>query len=355
MKNKKLLVMLGALVVLLVGVFAFSLADSSEGETQEEVPATSEGTDTSEVSEETDEDETFVVGILQTTSHPALDAITKGAIDGLAENGYVDGENTEVLFQNGQGDQNLMNTMAQSLVEDGADILIGIGTPASQAFANATDEIPIIMGAVSDPVGAGLVDSEETPGKNITGVKDEAPVQAQLDMMLELLPEASDIGVLYSSGEDNARAEAERAITAIEDMGLNPVEYTVSSTNEIQQTVATMSQEVDAIYLPTDNTIASAFDTVVSEANRYDVPLIPTVDSMIAQGGLATVGINQTDTGFESGRMAAEVLDGTDPSDFPVYVLNEGDKLVNLEQAELLGIDIPQSVLDEATVIESDE
>ncbi|MER2064177.1 MAG: tryptophan ABC transporter substrate-binding protein [Alkalibacterium sp.] len=355
MKNKKLLVMLGALVVLLVGVFAFSLADSGEGETQEGSPETSEETETSEATEETDEEETFVVGILQTTSHPALDAITEGAIDGLAENGYVDGENTEVVFQNGQGDQNLMNTMAQSLVEDGADILIGIGTPASQAFANATDEIPIIMGAVSDPVGAGLVDSEEAPGKNITGVKDEAPVQAQLDMMLELLPEATDIGVLYSSGEDNARAEAERAVTAIEDMGLTPVEYTVSSTNEIQQTVATMAQEVDAIYLPTDNTIASAFDTVVSEANRYDVPLVPTVDSMIAQGGLATVGINQTATGFESGRMAAEVLDGTDPSDFPVYVLREGDKLVNLEQAELLGIDIPQSVLDEATVIEAND
>ncbi|MDZ7835942.1 MAG: ABC transporter substrate-binding protein [Alkalibacterium sp.] len=207
----------------------------------------------------------------------------------------------------------------------------------------------------SDPVGAGFVDTEENPGKNVTGVKDEAPVQAQLDMMLELLPEATEIGVLYSSGEDNARAEAERAITAIEEMGLNPVEYTVSSTNEIQQTVATMAQEVDAIYLPTDNTIASAFDTVVSEANRYDVPLIPTVDSMIAQGGLATVGINQTDTGFETGRMAAEVLDGTDPSEFPVYVLSEGDKLVNLEQAERLGVDIPQSVLDEATVIESND
>lgn len=346
MKNKKLLVMLGALVVLLVGVFAFSMMDSGNGASEDEGTGQAEGTD---------EQETFMIGILQTTSHPALDAITEGAIDGLEENGYVDGENTEIVFQNGQGDQNLMNTMAQSLVEDGADLLIGIGTPASQAFANATDDIPIIMGAVSDPVGAGLVESQEEPGKNVTGVKDEAPVKAQLDMMMEVLPEASEIGVLYSSGEDNARAEAERAITAIEELGLNPVVYTVSSTNELQQTVATMAQEVDVIYLPTDNTIASAFDTVVSEANRYDVPLIPTVDAMIAQGGLATVGINQTDTGFETGRMAAEVLDGTDPSTFPVYVLSEGDKLINADQAELLGLDIPQSVLDEATVIEADE
>ncbi|WP_423190130.1 tryptophan ABC transporter substrate-binding protein [Alkalibacterium sp. f15] len=342
MKRKGLFLTLGVIVLLLVGVFAFSMADSGNDESQE-------GTETSE------EQETFVVGILQTASHPALDAITEGAIEGLAENGYVDGENTEIVFQNGQGDQNLMNTMAQSLVEDGADLLIGIGTPASQAFANATDDIPIIMGAVSDPVGAGLVASEEAPGKNITGVKDQAPVEAQLAMMLEMLPEAMEIGVLYSSGEDNSRAEGERAEKAIEELGLNPVTYTVSSTNEIQQTVATMAQEVDVIYLPTDNTIASAFDTVVSEANRYDIPLIPTVDSMIAQGGLATVGINQTDTGFETGRMAAEVLQGKNPSGFPVFVLSEGDKLVNQQQADLLGIEIPQTVLDEAIMIETNE
>ncbi|OJF91198.1 tryptophan ABC transporter substrate-binding protein [Alkalibacterium sp. 20] len=342
MKRKGLFLTLGVIALLLIGVFTFSVVNSGNDESQE-------GTETPE------EQESFVVGILQTASHPALDAITEGAIEGLAENGYVDGENTEIVFQNGQGDQNLMNTMAQSLVEDGADLLIGIGTPASQAFANATADIPIIMGAVSDPVGAGLVASEEAPGKNITGVKDQAPVEAQLAMMLEMLPEAMEIGVLYSSGEDNSRAEGERAEKAIEELGLNPVIYTVSSTNEIQQTVATMSQEVDVIYLPTDNTIASAFDTVVSEANRYDIPLIPTVDSMIAQGGLATVGINQTDTGFETGRMAAEVLQGKNPSEFNVFVLSEGDKLVNQQQADLLGIEISQTVLDEAIMIETNE
>ncbi|MDN6326903.1 MAG: ABC transporter substrate-binding protein [Alkalibacterium sp.] len=347
MKNKKLMIILGALALLLVGVFAFSLGDAKDNKDSKE------NTTNDKNSEISGDQESIVVGILQTTSHPALDAITEGARKGLSENGYVDGENAEIIFQNGQGDQNLMNTMAQTLVEDGADILIGIGTPASQAFANATDDIPIIMGAVSDPVGAGLVDSEEVPGKNITGVKDEAPVKAQLDMMLELLPEATDIGVLYSSGEDNAQAEAERAINTIEEYDLNPVTYKVSSTNEIKQTVATMTQEVDAIYLPTDNTIASAFNTVVNEANRYNVPLIPTVDSMIAQGGLATVGINQMDTGVESGRIAAEVLDGADPSDFPVYVLDRVDKLINIEQAELLEIDVPQSLLDDATIIES--
>lgn len=346
MKSKGMFITIGAILIVLIGVFVTSLtnADSSESDNE-----------TEQAAGESSEQEILTVGILQTTSHPSLDEITAGSIEGLANHGYVDGENIEVVFQNAQGDQNLMNTMAQSLVDEGADLLIGIGTPASQAFANATSEIPIIMGAVSDPVGAGLVESEDVPGTNVTGVKNQAPVEAQLGLMQDILPDAQKVGLLYSSGEDNSRAEGERVTQVLEDMGLEAVTYTVSSTNEIQQMVATLSQEVDVIYLPTDNTIASAFDTVVSEADRYDTPLIPTVDLMIAQGGLATVGINQTEMGEEAGRMAAEVLDGQDPSDFPVFVLSEGDILVNQEKADRLGITFPQSVLDDATIIDNNE
>ena len=346
MRKKGLFLTLGVILLLLAGVFTYSIVSSDEKAELEE---------STQTANDSKEQQQVKIGILQTTSHPALDAITEGSIDGLEENGFIDGENAEIILQNAQGDQNLMNTMAQSLVEQGADLLVGIGTPASQALANATADIPIIMGAVSDPVGAGLVETEENPGKNITGVKNEAPVDAQLAMMAEILPEAEEIGLLYSSGEDNSKAEGERAEKAIEAMGLTPITYTVSSTNEIQQTVAAMAREVDVIYLPTDNTIASAFDTVVSEANRHGIPLIPTVDTMIQQGGLATVGINQTSMGFEAGRMGAEVLQGQDPGKLPVFVLSEGEKLLNRQQADLLSIEIPQSVLEKATIIQTGE
>lgn len=340
MKNKRMMVVLGLIAAVLIGTFIFSLNNSNTDATEPQTTG-----------EPSDSKDFVKIGILQTTSHPALDDITAGAIEGLAEYGYIEGENAEIMMQNGQGDQNLMNTMAQSLVEDGADLLVGIGTPASQALANATNDIPIILGAVSDPVGAGLVESEEAPGGNITGVKDQSPVKAQLELMLTVLPNIEHIGLLYSSGEDNALAEAKRAEQAAEELGLTTVTYTASGTNELQQLVATLSQEVDAIYLPTDNTIASAFDTVVSEATRYDIPLVPTVDSMVAQGGLVTVGINQRQLGFESGRMGAEVLDGTDISSFPVYVFDEGDNIINLNQAETLGITIPEEILNDATII----
>lgn len=335
MKNKKMILIVGLLLVLLGGGLVSSMGQAAETGAKGE--------------------KELKIGILQTTSHPALDEITEGVKDGLEEHGYVEGEGVTIDFQNGQGDQNLMNTMAQNLVDSGVDLLVGIGTPASQALANATSEIPIILGAVSDPVGAGLVESEEAPGGNITGVKDQSPVEAQLALMLELLPDTRHIGLFYSSGEDNAHAEAERAKEAAEALGLTTTTYTASGTNDVQQMVGLMAQEVDAIYLPTDNTIASAFDTVVKEATRYHTPLVPTVDAMINQGGLVTVGINQRLLGFESGRMGAEVLDGKDISTLPVYVFSEGDGLINKKQADELGIEISEIVLEQATLVETNE
>ncbi|MFC6464017.1 tryptophan ABC transporter substrate-binding protein [Marinilactibacillus sp. GCM10026970] len=339
MKRRGMLATFALIFAVLIVGFFFPSGQSANQNTTNEVA-------------ETTEERQITVGLLQTTSHPSLDEIREGTIQGLADNGYVEGENLTINFQNAQGDQNLMNTMASSIVSDGADIVIGIGTPASQALTNATSDIPIIMAAVSDPVGSGLVESEEVPGGNVTGVKNQAPVEDQIRLMTDILPEVQTVGMLYSSGEDNARAEANRAQVAIENAGLDLKVYTVSNTNEIQQMVANMSREVDVIYLPTDNTIASAFNTVVSEADRYNMPLIPTVDLMIAQGGLATIGISQVQLGVDSGRMAAEVLDGRDPADFPVYIALGGEQLINVEKAEAIGVTIPEEILENSVIIE---
>lgn len=337
MKKNRLVLVIVIIGIILAGAFFLSretgTADPDNGET-----------------ENTHVD----IGILQTTSHQSLDDIREGIIQGLEENGYTDGENATIHFQNAQGDQSQMNTMATTFVEDNVDIMIGIGTPASQALANASQNIPIIMGAVSDPVGSGLVESDEAPGGNVTGVKNVTPIAAQLELLREIAPDMTELGLLYSSGEDNSQAEGERAAVLAEELGFEPKTYKVSNSNDIAQMVATMSQEVEAIYLPTDNTIASAMETVVNEANRYNIPLIPTVDQMIQQGGFATVGINQTEMGVEAGRMAAEVLNGdSDPATTPTFVLEEGEVLVNEEQAERLGIEIPQSVLDRARIVET--
>lgn len=290
---------------------------------------------------ETKETEMKSVGILQFVSHPALDQITEGIKEGLKQAGFEEGKNLKINFQNGQADQSKLDTMSQQLVQDRSDVLIGVATPAAQALANTTDSLPIVLGAVTDPVGAGLVDSNEEPGGNITGVSDQPPVAAQIKLAHELLPKAKKVGILYSSAEANSKYQVSQAEKAITDLRMAPVKKAVASTNEIAQAVQVLSRSVDFIYIPLDNTIASAMETVMSEADKNDTPVIPSVDTMVQQGGLATVGINQKELGIQTGKMAAEILKGSSvPKTTPIYTFKDGDTIINKEQAERFNVDL---------------
>lgn len=294
------------------------------------------------------------VGVLQFVSHPALDQIYKGIQTGLKENGYKDGENMQIVFQNGQADQSKLATMSQQLIQEKkSDVLIGIATPAAQALANTTSEIPIILGAITDPVSAGLVADDQKPGGNITGVSDKSPVDAQFDLAMEIMPKSKKVGILYASSEENSKYQVEEAKKIAEEKGLAVKTFAVPSSNEIAQTVQVMTSEVDFIYIPTDNTIANAMQTVVSEANKTKTPIIPSVDTMVEQGGLATVGINQFELGVQTGKMAADVLSGkAKPETTPIYTFKTGDIIINQKQAEKLGISIPENIKSKATIIE---
>ncbi|MBL1225939.1 tryptophan ABC transporter substrate-binding protein [Enterococcus sp. BWR-S5] len=327
MKSKKLTAVIGVLVLFLV----VSFFTEKQDESKEELPT---------------------VGVLQYVSHPALDEIYRGIQDGLKESGYEDGKNMTIAFQNGQADQSKLATMSQQLIDKKADVLIGIATPAAQALANTTNEIPIILGAITDPVSAGLVASNDKPGDNITGVSDKSPVDAQFDLAIKLLPKASSVGILYSSAEENSKYQAAEAEKAAKALGLSAKSYVVPSSNEIAQTVQVMSGEVDFIYIPTDNTIANAMQTVVNEANKTKTPIIPSVDTMVEEGGLATVGINQYELGVQTGKMAADILSGkSEPATTPIYTFNTGDIIINEEQAQKLGVVIPENLKKEAKLV----
>ena len=150
------------------------------------------------------------VGILQFVSHEALDEITRGVKEGLKQSGYTEGDNLTIEFQNGQADQSKLATMSQQLLNKGADVLVGIATPAAQALANTTKDVPIVLGAVTDPVGANLVADMDKPGGNITGVSDKTPVATQFELAQELMPEAKSVGILYSSTEDNSSIKQQK-------------------------------------------------------------------------------------------------------------------------------------------------
>ncbi|MEG0285232.1 MAG: tryptophan ABC transporter substrate-binding protein [Vagococcus sp.] len=329
MKNKKLLLVVGAIGLFLIGSF---IKDNKE-------------------MEEKERNDLPVIGVLQFVSHPALDDIYQGMIDQLKKEGYEDGKTAKIVFQNGQADQSKLTSMSQHLINEKADILVGIATPSAQALANQTSDIPIILGAISDPKSAGLVEDNNKPGGNITGVSDQSPVEAQLELVNSLLPNKKKMGILYSSAEDNSSSQVKKVKEQAEGQGYQVSEYAVPSTNEISQMMQVLAREVDLLYIPTDNTMANAMQTIVDVANQYKLPVIPSVDTMVEQGGLATVGINQYELGVQTGKMVAEVLKGNSvPATTPIYTFETGDIIINQKQAEFLGISIDKEIRDKAII-----
>lgn len=292
-------------------------------------------------------DQEVSVGILQLVSHPSLDEIQQGIQDSFEE----DGSQVEINLQNAQGDQNNLNTMSQRFVYQEADLMIGIATPAVQALANASSDIPIIMAGVTDPIEAGLMKDLNQPGRNISGVRDLTPYQDQIDLIQTILPDLSSLGIIYSSGEVNSAKQSQAAKDYAQSLGMEVKEATISSPNDLIQVAAQLCQEVEAIWVGTDNNIASAFPSLVEVANDNQVPIFPAVYEMVASGGLATQGLSQYQIGRLSGQMALEVLAGADIANLPVQDPTETELVVNPDQADRLGLTIPSEILEEADIL----
>src|SRR5699024_6099936 len=205
---------------------------------------------------------TIKVGILQMVSHPALNQIHQGIISGLKDEGFKESKNIKVEFQNAQDDQSNMKTMAQQLA-DHDDILFGIATPAAQALVNSADKsTPIMMAGISDPAGSGLVKSEKHPGGNVTGSSGDSPLDKQLQLIRDIMPQAKKIGVIYTSSDAGGQSNAKKFAKLVKKAGLQPKMYTIANTNDMQQISQQMANNVDAIYAPQDNGVASSMKTL---------------------------------------------------------------------------------------------
>lgn len=295
------------------------------------------------------------IGILQYVTHDALDEIERGIEDGLADAGY-DKANAKITVLNAEGDQSKIQTMSKQLVHAKNDVVIGIATPATQGLASATKDIPVVMGAISDPVGAKLVKNLKKPEGNVTGVSNKVPIKQTVEMIQEITPNAKTIGVLYASSEDNSVSQVADFKKYAKAAGINVIEYAVPSTNEIKTTMSVMTGKVDAVFVPQDNTIASAFSTVVNSANAAKIPVYSCVDTMVEQGSIASVAQSQYDLGVETAKIAIKLLAGKKVSDVPVNIVNTGTPTLNLKEAQELGITIPDSMLSKATVaVKADE
>ena len=332
MKVNKIFV---AFAVLLVCVLGYGFFSSKKGEETKKV-------DNKEVK----------VGVLQLLSHPALDQIYKGLEDGLKKEGYEVGKNLKINLQNAQGDQSNLASMGQKLVTDNNDILVGITTPATLSLSNATKDKPIIMGGITYPVEAGLIKAENKSGNNITGVSDRTPIKQQLEIMKKVLPSMKKVGILYTASEDNSVKQAQEAEKLAKELGLEVKVSTVANTNDIQQVTESLASQTDAIFVPIDNTIASAMATVVKVTDAKKIPVFPSADTMVADGGLLGLGVDQYQIGVETAKVVAKVLKGADTKDMPIVLANEGVIYLNEAKAKQLGIEIPKEIKDKAKVVD---
>ena len=204
------------------------------------------------------------------------------------------------------------------------------------------------MGAVTDPAGANLVKDLKQPDGNITGVSDHNPAKQQLNLIKQLTPNVKTIGILYSSSEDNSKTQVEEFTTLAEKAGYKVLPYSVPSTNEIASTMNVMTGKVDAIWIPIDNTIASAFSTVVSSNQTVKKPIYPSATAMVKEGGLGSVVVDQKELGVATGKITAKILKGAKPANTAVEIFTTGKTVINKKVAAQLGITIPDDVLKKA-------
>ena len=291
-------------------------------------------------------EESYQIGITQIVEHPSLDAAREGFKQALADAGL------EVSYdeQNAQGDQSTATSIATTFAGDDLDMILAIATPTAQASVQAITDVPILITAVTDPVEAGLVDSWEAPGGNVTGTSDINPVDEQLSLLGEFAPDAQSVGIVYSAGEVNSQIQVDLAREAADELGLEIQEATVTNSSEVQQ--AAESLDVDAYYVPTDNTVVSALEALLQVAESQSLPVIAADGASVERGALGTYGLDYERLGYQTGEMAIQVLtEGADPAEMPVETLSELSLIVNSGTAERLGVELPAELVESADTV----
>ena len=283
----------------------------------------------------------FRIGISQFITHQSLDATREGFVDELAKQGYVEGENIEIDFQNAQGEQRNLKTISQQLAES-SDVVLAIATPSAQSLANTTQTTTVIFSAVTDPVSAKLVESREHPGGNVTGTSDQSSdaISTQINLIKKVLPKAKSIGILYTQSEPNSVVQKDEAKRLLEEKGFTVVEKTILDSNNVKAAAESLMTEVDMVFVPTDNIVSSTMETVKQVSIKHKVPVFGGSTEMVALGGLYNYGTNYEELGRQTARMLVRILKGEKPENIAVELPEKLELHTNQEMAAALGIDI---------------
>lgn len=293
----------------------------------------------------------ITVAVTAIVEHPALDAARDGVKEGLAAEGFADGKEITFVYKSAQGAPATAAQIAREFVGDAVTIIVPISTPSAQSAAAATTDIPIVFTAVTDPVAAGLVPQLAAPGGNITGISDMSPMADHVALIQEITPNVKTIGVLFNPGEANSVSLVERLKEVAAAAGLTIVDAPVTKSADVQAAARGLVGNVDAMYVPTDNTVVSALEAAISVAEENDIPFYSGDTDSVKRGTLASIGFNYFDVGVETGKVVARILKGEKPGDIDVTFASGSDLFVNKAAAEKMGVTIPEAVLARANTI----
>lgn len=291
----------------------------------------------------------YVIGISQLAEHPALDDAKLGFEDGLKELGV----NAKVVYQNAQGDIPTATTIAQKFVKDEVDLIYAIATPAAQSAKQTTSDIPVLFSAVTDPTEAEIVDDWDNVGGNVTGTSDMAEeTEAQLKMFKEIDPSIEKIGILYNTSESNSEIQIKTVEELAPSVGLEVLTQGVSNVNELAQSLDSILKKVDALYIISDNLIASSVELVSNKLIENNMISVSAEESQVGGGILITKGLSYYELGKQTARMAKEILvDGKDPSTMPVEKADKTSLLINENTLEALKLDRDLDVFKDANMV----
>ncbi|MFV0527261.1 MAG: ABC transporter substrate-binding protein [Lachnospiraceae bacterium] len=293
----------------------------------------------------------YTIGISQFAEHESLDNCRTGFLEGLAEEGIVEGENLTVDYKNAASDMGTAGQIADNFAADNVDLICGIATPSAQTAFNSamSKEIPVIFTAVTDPVAAELAAEDGTPAGEITGTSDTLPVDAQLKMIREMLPDAKTIGIIYTTSEANSVSTIEEYKAKVADYDFTLETVGITNTSEISLAADDLLSKVDCISNLTDNTVVNSLPTILDKAAAKQIPVFGSEVEQVKIGCLAAEGIDYLALGIQTGKMAAQVLKGEKKaSEIPYETISESGFYVNLAVADTLGITVPEDLLAEA-------
>ncbi|WP_391347489.1 ABC transporter substrate-binding protein [Azospirillum sp. A23] len=291
------------------------------------------------------------VAITAIVQHPALDATRNGIVEALKDAGFVQGQTLKVEYQSAQGNPATAAQIARQFAGSRPDVIVPISTPSAQAVAAATRDIPVVFTAVTDPISAQMVKSMDKPGANITGLSDMAPVGEHVALIREILPQVKRIGVLYNPGEPNSIVLVKALKDEAAKVGLSVVEASVPKSSDAQPAVRSLVGKADAVYIPLDNTVVSALESVIAVGQQAKLPIFSADTDSVARGTVASVGFDYFQVGKQTGAIVARVLKGEKPGDIPVALAKGTDLFVNPKSAAAMGVTLPDAVVKRATKV----